>query len=137
VPGISARRDTLAGIADALNARGVPAARGGRWHVSTVVNLLRRSAQQANGPFLIGNKRLARQLQGIPHPGRDIQRRHGLYPFLAGIFIRYPRTVTMTTKATISTARLEPPEAGGERGIKGCLLPALTPTTGGCQDSRG
>jgi DNA invertase Pin-like site-specific DNA recombinase len=35
---------TLAGIADALNARGVPTARGGRWHVSTVMNLLRRSA---------------------------------------------------------------------------------------------
>jgi hypothetical protein len=36
---------TLAGIADALNARGVPTARGGRWHVSTVMNLLRRSAR--------------------------------------------------------------------------------------------
>jgi len=35
---------TLAGIADALNARGVPTARGGRWHVSTVMYLLRRSA---------------------------------------------------------------------------------------------
>jgi DNA invertase Pin-like site-specific DNA recombinase len=35
---------TLAGIADALNARGVPTARGGRWHVSTVMNLLRKSA---------------------------------------------------------------------------------------------
>ena len=35
---------TLAGIADALNARGVPTARGGRWHVSTVMNLLRRPA---------------------------------------------------------------------------------------------
>ena len=34
---------TLAGIADALNARGVPTARGGRWHVSTVMYLLRRS----------------------------------------------------------------------------------------------
>jgi hypothetical protein len=35
---------TLAGIADALNARGVPTARGGRWHDSTVMNLLNRSA---------------------------------------------------------------------------------------------
>ena len=36
---------TLAGIADALNGRGVRTARGGRWHVSTVMNLLRRSAE--------------------------------------------------------------------------------------------
>lgn len=34
---------TLAGIAEALNGRGVRTARGGRWHVSTVMNLLRRS----------------------------------------------------------------------------------------------
>ncbi len=32
----------LAGIAAALNARGIPTARGGRWHVSTVRNVLRR-----------------------------------------------------------------------------------------------
>ena len=32
----------LAGIAEALNARGIPTARGGRWHVSTVRNVLRR-----------------------------------------------------------------------------------------------
>jgi DNA invertase Pin-like site-specific DNA recombinase len=36
---------TLAGIADALNGRGVRTARGGRWHVSTVMNQLRRSAE--------------------------------------------------------------------------------------------
>ena len=34
---------SLAGIADALNGRGVRTARGGRWHVSTVMNLLRRA----------------------------------------------------------------------------------------------
>lgn len=34
---------TLAGIAEALNGRGVRTARGGRWHVSTVRNLLRRT----------------------------------------------------------------------------------------------
>lgn len=33
---------SLAGIAEALNARGIPTARGGRWHVSTVRNVLRR-----------------------------------------------------------------------------------------------
>ena len=33
---------SLRGIAEALNARGVPTARGGRWQVSTVRNLLRR-----------------------------------------------------------------------------------------------
>jgi len=34
---------SLAGIADALNSRGVRSARGGRWHVSTVQNLLARA----------------------------------------------------------------------------------------------
>ena len=34
----------LRGLADALNRRGVRTARGGRWHVSNVRNLLRRSA---------------------------------------------------------------------------------------------
>jgi len=36
---------TLAGIAVALNARGIRTARGGRWHVSTVQNLLARTDQ--------------------------------------------------------------------------------------------
>ena len=35
---------SLRGLAIALNARGVPTARGGRWQVSTVRNLLRRVA---------------------------------------------------------------------------------------------
>lgn len=35
---------TLAGLADALNARGVRTARGGTWHPSTVRNLLARAA---------------------------------------------------------------------------------------------
>jgi len=34
---------TFAGTADALNARGIRSARGGRWHVSVVENLLARS----------------------------------------------------------------------------------------------
>jgi DNA invertase Pin-like site-specific DNA recombinase len=34
---------SLANIADALNARGIRTARGGRWHVSTVQNLLARA----------------------------------------------------------------------------------------------
>jgi hypothetical protein len=34
---------SLAGIAQALNARGVRTARGGAWHASTVRNLLARS----------------------------------------------------------------------------------------------
>jgi DNA invertase Pin-like site-specific DNA recombinase len=34
----------LRGLASALNARGVPTARGGTWHVSNVWNVLRRSA---------------------------------------------------------------------------------------------
>jgi hypothetical protein len=38
---------TLAGIAAALNARGVRSARGGRWHVSAVQNLLARAAEPA------------------------------------------------------------------------------------------
>jgi DNA invertase Pin-like site-specific DNA recombinase len=35
---------TLAGIADALNARGIRSARGGHWRISSVQNLLARSA---------------------------------------------------------------------------------------------
>jgi len=46
LPVIAAIRATgvtsLRGLADALNARGVPTARGGRWHVSTVRNVLDR-----------------------------------------------------------------------------------------------
>jgi DNA invertase Pin-like site-specific DNA recombinase len=41
---------TLAGIAEALNARGARTARGGRWHISTVQNLLRRAAEPASCP---------------------------------------------------------------------------------------
>ena len=36
--------ESLAGIARALNARGLRSARGGKWHVSSVTNLLARSA---------------------------------------------------------------------------------------------
>lgn len=34
---------TLGAIADALNARGIHTARGGRWHITTVQNVLRRA----------------------------------------------------------------------------------------------
>lgn len=34
--------DTVRGIRDELNARGVPTARSGKWHIQTVHNLLRR-----------------------------------------------------------------------------------------------
>ena len=37
-------RTSLRDLADALNARGIPTARGGRWHVSTVRNLLMRQS---------------------------------------------------------------------------------------------
>ncbi len=37
---------TLQGIADALNARGIPTARGRRWYPSTVKNLLGRAGAQ-------------------------------------------------------------------------------------------
>jgi DNA invertase Pin-like site-specific DNA recombinase len=36
---------SLGGIAEVLNNRGIPTARGGRWHVSTVMNMLRRLNQ--------------------------------------------------------------------------------------------
>ena len=46
VPVIDAIRasgiESLAGIADALNARGIRSARGSRWHVSTVRNIVLR-----------------------------------------------------------------------------------------------
>ena len=34
---------TLRAVADALNARGIPTARGGRWHAMTVRNVLARA----------------------------------------------------------------------------------------------
>jgi DNA invertase Pin-like site-specific DNA recombinase len=40
---------TLAGIAEALNNRGVRSARGGQWHVSTVRNLLARVQAAGHG----------------------------------------------------------------------------------------
>ena len=38
---------SFCGIAEALSARGIPTARGGRWHVSTVRNALRRQSRSA------------------------------------------------------------------------------------------
>jgi DNA invertase Pin-like site-specific DNA recombinase len=38
---------SLLGIADALNARGVPTPRGGRWHASTVARITKRNANRA------------------------------------------------------------------------------------------
>ena len=38
--------DTLQGVADALNARGVPTARGARWYPTTVKNLLGRGVRE-------------------------------------------------------------------------------------------
>jgi hypothetical protein len=35
--------NTLREIADALNARGIPTARGGQWHATSVKNLLERT----------------------------------------------------------------------------------------------
>ena len=45
---------SLRGIAAALNSRGLPTARGGRWQVSNVRNVLRRQ-KLARRPFLGGN----------------------------------------------------------------------------------
>jgi len=42
---------TFAGVADALNARGVRSARGGKWHVSSVINLAARAAGDQARPF--------------------------------------------------------------------------------------
>jgi DNA invertase Pin-like site-specific DNA recombinase len=43
---------SLASIADALNARGIRTARGGRWHVSTIQNLLARVGAQRRSESL-------------------------------------------------------------------------------------
>ena len=42
---------TLSGIAEALNTRGIRSARGGRWHVSAVQNVMAR-AKSAAGSLL-------------------------------------------------------------------------------------
>jgi DNA invertase Pin-like site-specific DNA recombinase len=39
--------ETLSGIADAMNARGIPSARGTRWYASSVRNVMMRQAQGA------------------------------------------------------------------------------------------
>jgi hypothetical protein len=39
--------DTLAGIAAALNARGIKSARGGTWHPATVARLIARGGLNA------------------------------------------------------------------------------------------
>ena len=43
----------LAGLAAALNACGIPTSRGGRWHVSTVRNVLRRQPRLTRLPLLL------------------------------------------------------------------------------------
>ncbi|MEQ9814420.1 MAG: hypothetical protein RLO50_16705, partial [Azospirillaceae bacterium] len=40
----------LRGLADALNARGIRTARGGRWHVSNVRNVMRRTGAMIERP---------------------------------------------------------------------------------------
>jgi DNA invertase Pin-like site-specific DNA recombinase len=42
---LRAKADTVRGLAQALNARGIPTARGGEWHPSGVLRLLRRIDQ--------------------------------------------------------------------------------------------
>jgi hypothetical protein len=43
----------LRGLAAALNARGIPTARGGKWHVSNVRNIITRSGTQIMiGPLI-------------------------------------------------------------------------------------
>jgi Recombinase len=48
LPAVAAIRasgiNTLTGIADALNARGIRSPRGGKWHVSAVQNLIARGS---------------------------------------------------------------------------------------------
>ena len=44
----SAGASTLQAMADALNQRGIRAVRDGKWHVSSVANLLARCTQAEN-----------------------------------------------------------------------------------------
>jgi hypothetical protein len=43
---------TLRDMASALNQRGIRSARGGKWHMSSVLNLLARSSELASNPAL-------------------------------------------------------------------------------------
>lgn len=62
--------NTLQGIADALNARGIHTARGGQWHPTTVRNLLRRDPSDAR-------RRLGdpKHFAGVSHGGMAGKRR--------------------------------------------------------------
>ena len=44
---VASGNGTEAGIAEALNARGIATARGGRWHAQTVANVRARAARLA------------------------------------------------------------------------------------------
>ena len=48
-------RTSLGAIADELNARGMLTRRGGRWHKSTVINLLGRLGQRRTGAAACAN----------------------------------------------------------------------------------
>jgi hypothetical protein len=59
---------TLRAIAEALNARGVPTPRGGRWHAMSVRNVLARSsAHQSRGHASLANAALPSPA-GLPQP---------------------------------------------------------------------
>jgi hypothetical protein len=62
--------NTLQGMADALNARGIHTARGGQWHPTTVRNLLRRDP--ANARRRLGDPKY---FTGVSHGGVDGKRR--------------------------------------------------------------
>jgi hypothetical protein len=62
--------NTLQGIADALNARGIHTVRGGQWHPTTVRNLLRRDPAGARRRLGDPN-----YFAGVSHGGVDGKRR--------------------------------------------------------------
>ena len=72
MPLIQAIRSTgatsLRAMTDALNQRGIRSARGGRWHISSVMNVLARArVEQRSSAFISGN--FARPWNGLAPPG--------------------------------------------------------------------
>jgi hypothetical protein len=52
-------------LADELNRRGIPAARGGRWHYTTVVRVLTHSGLATSGNGMVNNGKASKQAADV------------------------------------------------------------------------
>jgi Recombinase len=92
----SAGAETLQAVADALNARGVPTARGGRWYAVTVRNVIRRKDPRFRPPMRF-SCRDAGQTRGLnlifrpalkPSLGAELSKLSGAIRLMRGVALR-------------------------------------------------